>query len=111
MKNKQTAMKVLKASNYIVLGVSHCDLQATLTFETPQAYAARVEGWACDLYRINDKYSIVTGYDTGRSSTCHANDFKGLSDAIRALEQKVINDNMTRDQRKAALVALLDEYM
>lgn len=110
MKIKAT-MRNIKNSNYVVLGVGYCDLQAVLNYESPEYYATRAEGWACDCYRINERYSIVTVYSTQRSSTTHANDYDGMNEAMLALEQKVLSDNMTREERKQALISLLDEYL
>ena len=111
MNKLKATMRDIKNSNYIVLGVGYCDLQATLNYESPEYYATRAEGWACDCYRINERYSIVTGYSTQRSSTTHANDYYGLNEAMRTLEQKVLSENMTREERKQALINLLDDYL
>ena len=113
MRNKMT-MKAIKASNTVVLGVGYCDLQRTLKFEWSPAYATRVEGWACDLYEINDRYSIATGYNYSRSCTHDVLDYPELSAELDAYE-KSLRDNAsttaTAEERKAKLIEILDKHL
>ena len=109
---KHITQKDTKNSNYIVLGVGYCNLQNLLKRLSPIAYNAGRDGWNYDLYRLNDTYSIVTGYrGFDRSCTHHSNDFEGLSQALRDLEKKSYNLDLTKDESIAMLVNLLDEYI
>ena len=113
MRNKMT-MKTIKASNTVVLGVGYCDLQRTLKFEWSPAYATRVEGWACDLYEINDRYSIATGYNYSRSCTHDVLKYRELMAELDAYE-KSLRDNASKatdgDERKAKLIEILDKHL
>lgn len=109
MQKVKTSQKSMKASNTIVLGVGYCDLQNILKYETPTAYATRAEGWACDLYHINDVYSIVTGYSYDRAATHKLyNEDKSLYTALRELEHDCIL--MDYDQRMRALIDILHDH-
>lgn len=115
MRNKMT-MKAIKTSNTVVLGVGYCDLQRTLKFEWSPAYATRVEGWACDLYEINDRYSIATGYNYSRSCTHDVLDYPELSAELDAYEKSLqrhsdIASSPTAEERKAKLIAILDKHL
>ena len=113
MRNKMT-MKAIKASNTVVLGVGYCDLQRALKFEWSPAYATRVEGWACDLYELNGRYSIATGYNYSRSCTHDVLDYPELSAELDAYE-KSLRDNASKatdaEERKAELIAILDKHL
>ena len=108
---KHITQKDTKNSNHIVLGVSYGDLQNVLSGISPIAYNAGY-GWNYDLYRLNDTYSIVTGYrGFDRSCTHHANDFKGLNQALRDLETESYNLDLSKDESITKLVNLLNEYL
>ena len=108
---KHITQKATKNSNQIVLGVSYRDLQNVLKYLSPIAYNAGY-GWNYDLYRLNDTYSIVTGYrGFDRSCTHHANDFEGLSQALRDLENESYNLKLSKDESINKLVNLLNDYI
>lgn len=82
-----TTQKAARNSNDIVLSVGYCDLQNVLKHENPVAYNAGVYGWNLDLYLLSNEISLVTGYrGLNNASTHNASDIKGLSEALRALE-------------------------
>lgn len=108
MQKVKTSQKSMKASNTIVLGVGYCDLQNILKYETPTAYATRAEGWACDLYHINDVYSIVTGYSYDRACTDKVHNHPKLNDALKKIER--VADQWDKDQRMTALISVLTEH-
>lgn len=109
---KHITQKATKNSNYIVLGVSYCELQNVLKHLSPIAYNAGSDGWNYDLYRLNDTYSIVTGYrGFDRSCTHHANDFKGLNQALRDLDAKCASYYVSKEERLELLTNLLNEYL
>lgn len=109
---KHITQKATKNSNYIVLGVGYCDLQNVLKHLSPIAYNAGRDGWNYDLYRLDDTYSIVTGYrGFDRSCTHHANDFKGLNQALRDLETESYNLDLSKEDSVTMLVNLLNEYI
>lgn len=113
MRNKMT-MKAIKASNTVVLGVGYCDLQRTLKFEWSPSYATRIEGWACDLYEINDRYSIATGYSYSRSCTHDVLDYPELSAELDAYEKSLHGTYATyhgAEERKARLISILDKHL
>lgn len=108
MQKVKTSQKSMKESNLIVLGVGYCDLQDILQYETPTAYATRAEGWACDLYHINDRYSIVTGYSYDRASTDKAHKHPALNQALQKIER--VADQWNKEERMTALISVLDEH-
>ncbi len=82
-----TTQKAARNSNNIVLSVGYCDLQNVLKHERPVAYNAGVNGWNFDLYLLEYGISLVTGYrGLNNASTHNAKDIKGLSEALRTLE-------------------------
>lgn len=64
IKQSQTKMK---ASYKYVIGAGYCALQSLLRYQTPVAYATRVEGWACDLYELDFEVAVATGYSYNRA--------------------------------------------
>lgn len=63
MKVKVTR-KEIKENYKNIINVSYCNLQYLLKAAniSPAYYCTRAEGWACDIYVINDEIVIVTGY-------------------------------------------------
>lgn len=109
---KHITQRDTKNSNYIVLSVGYQDLQHVLSCVSPIAYNTGRDGWNYDLYRIDDNYSIVTGYrGFDRSCTHHANDFKGLNQALRDLDAKYASHCDSKEERITKLVNLLNEYI
>lgn len=61
MKYRTTKKAVINGySNVICVG--YCNLQFLLNDISPVAYTARSEGWAADIYEINQNTAIVSGY-------------------------------------------------
>lgn len=111
MKTKIT-QPAAKHSNTIVLSVPYCDLQHILKYESPKAYNAGREGWNFDLYELNGCHSIVTGYrGMDRASTHKLNDNRELKTALTELENYCISNDVSRQNRKDKLIALLDYYL
>lgn len=82
-----TTQKAARNSSNIVLSVGYCSLQNVLKYENPTAYNAGVNGWNFDLYLLEHGISLVTGYrGLNNASTHSASDIKGLSEALRTLE-------------------------
>lgn len=63
MKTKVTRKKI-KENYKNIINVSYCNLQYLLNVAniTPTYYCTRAEGWACDIYIINNNTVVVTGY-------------------------------------------------
>lgn len=109
---KHITQRDTKTSNYIVLGIGYCDLQNILKYLSPIAYNAGRDGWNYDLYYINDKYSIVTGYrGFDRSCTHKVGDIKGLYQALRDLETESYNIALSKEESINKLVNLLNDYI
>ena len=104
--------KDTKNSSHIVLGIGACELQNVLKYLSPIAYNAGRDGWNYDLYRLNDTYSIVTGYrGFDRSCTHKAGNIKGLYQALRDLETESYNLDLNKDESITKLVNLLNDYI
>ena len=109
---KHITQKDTKNSNYIVLGIGACELQNVLKYLSPIAYNAGRDGWNYDLYRLNDKYSIVTGYrGFDRSCTHKVGNIEGLYQALRDLENESYNTALSKDESITKLVNLLNDYI
>lgn len=53
-----------------VLLVPYCGLQYLMQYEPILGHSERIEGWACDYYRIpHTNYYISTGYDAAGMKT------------------------------------------
>lgn len=58
----KTTAKAVKNSYYNIITVGYCDLQYLLAYFQPAYYTAGVNGWNCDVYIIDAKTVIATGY-------------------------------------------------
>lgn len=111
MKTKIT-QSAAKHSNTIVLAVSYCELQAVLKYESPIAYNAGNDGWNFDLYELSGCHSIVTGYrGMDRASTHKLNNHRELKTALAELENYCAGNDVSRQDRKDKLIALLDYHL
>lgn len=63
MKEHTTKSKVYAQYGRVVW-VGYCDLQRALNLagKEPEAYTARAEGWAADIYDCGEGVALVTGY-------------------------------------------------
>lgn len=50
--------------NNVVINIGNGNLQNLLRGKSPEAYSTRIEGWACDYYRIPRNIVLCDGYDT-----------------------------------------------
>lgn len=57
----KTTKKEMNRHYSTILRVSYSSLQSLLRYLEPFAYSTRIEGWACDYYKVNDVI-ISTGY-------------------------------------------------
>ena len=112
MTKYKTTQKDAKTSNEVVLAVPYCFLQHALNYESPTAYNAGNDGWNFDLYDIDSRYSIVTGYRSmDRASTHSLNDYPEMRAALKELDQRCVGRDIGRDERKEQLIAILDQYL
>ena len=108
MSKLKTSQSKMKTFSPIVLGVGYCELQYLLNYEYPIAYAATSNGWACDLYMINDWYSIVTGYSYSRA--CNRQLTSEQIDELQAIEKYCFDNRHDRQTRKDLLIAFLEKH-
>lgn len=59
----KTTKKAIRNNYTNIIKIGFDNLQHLLNYEKPIAYITRVEGWACDIYEINENTVISTGYD------------------------------------------------
>lgn len=57
----RTTQKEIKSRFTSIIAVPYCGLQHLLNLKSPEAYTARREGWAADIYNIGGT-AITTGY-------------------------------------------------
>ena len=108
MSKLKTSQSKMKTFSPIVLGVGYCELQCLLNYESPIAYAAGQHGWACDLYIVNDRYSIVTGYSYSRA--CNKKLTSEQKEELQAIEESCFNSRPDRQARKELLIAFLEKH-
>ena len=112
MTKYKTTQKAAKTSNDVVLAVPYCMLQHVLNYESPTAYNAGNDGWNFDLYQIDCRYNIVTGYRSmDRASTHNLNDYPEMKALLQQLDHERVGNDMGRDERKVKLSAILDSYL
>ena len=108
MPKLKTSQAKMKTFSPIVLGVGYCELQCLLNYESPIAYATSKYGWDCDLHRINDRYSIVTGYSYSRA--CNRQLTSEQRDELQAIEKCCFNSRPDRQTRKQLLITFLEKH-
>ena len=108
MTKLKTSQSKMKTFSPIVLGVGYCELQCLLNYESPIAYAAGSNGWICDLYMINDRYSIVTGYSYSRA--CNKQLTSEQREELQAIEKCCFDNRPDRQTRKELLIAFLEKH-
>lgn len=108
MAKLKTSQSEMKTFSPIVLGVGYCELQCLLGYESPIAYATSKCDWVCDLYMINDRYSIVTGYSYSRA--CNKQLTSEQHSELQAIEKSCFNSRPDRQTRKDLLIAFLEKH-
>ena len=108
MPKLKTSQSKMKTFSPIVLGVGYCELQCLLNYESAIAYTASKYGWDYDLYMINDRFSIVTGYNYLRA--CNKQLTSEQREELRAIEKSCFNSCPDRQTRKGLLVAFLEKH-
>ena len=117
MSKYHTTQKAAKNNTDCVLAIGYCDLQHVLAYESPTAYNAGNAGWNFDLYDINDKFSIVTGYRSmSRASTHEVNDYPELHAELEAYDKECRNARREhtaegREGRKIKLIEILEKHL
>jgi len=92
-----------------IICIGYCDAQSLLRDQTPFAYSARAEGWACDYYSV-DGVLISTGYAPLKSVNTQSNYnlVKKYEDQARAIASDY---SMAHDQQAEKIEKLLQDYM
>ncbi len=108
MSKLKTSQSKMKTFSPIVLGVGYCELQCLLNYESPVTYATTQSGWVCDLYKINDWYSIVTGYNYSRA--CNRQLTIEQRGELQAIEKSCFDSRKDRQTRKELLIAFLEKH-
>lgn len=99
-------------SNIICVG--YCDLQHLLNYRDVDFYSTRVEGWACDYYKINNNTIISTGYAPIGNIRNYDINRKYDDKAREILENHKIDYNnfdKSFDNLKQKLEKLLEKYV
>lgn len=105
---KFRATKKAIRNNYTnIIKIGYDNLQHLLNYEKPIAYIARIEGWACDIYEINENTVISTGYDAFGNIVPDCRIVRGYDQ--KALQILCENESSGTIQRK--LVDLLNDFI
>ena len=114
MTTSQITQKAAKTTSTCVIAVPYCFLQHALNYESRFAYNSGRDGWNFDLFKLNEKYSIVTGYRGMNRASTHnllASTWPELKQALVELEQECVGPELDRKARKAKLIALLESRL
>ncbi|MBO6224980.1 MAG: hypothetical protein J6N72_05970 [Psychrobacter sp.] len=112
MSKYKTTQKDAKNSNTVVIAVPYCFLQHVLNYEQAVAYNAGNDGWNFDLYEIDSRYNITTGYRSmERASTHNLNDYADMRADLKQLDDSCVGRDIGRDERKERLVAILEKHL
>lgn len=57
-----TTKKAIMNGYTNTIKLPYCAVQHLLVYDDPIAYTTRREGWAADIYHVNNNTAIVTGY-------------------------------------------------
>lgn len=60
--NYKTTKKAIMNGYQTIIYTGYCDLQNLLRYNDVESHTERVEGWGADIYNIDYKTCIVTGY-------------------------------------------------
>lgn len=106
MNIKLTKKQLMKTYRNVIC-VGYCDLQYLLNYANKIGHTERVEGWAADIYEINYKTIIVTGYAPFGNIRP---DYK-LTDQYEEKALKLCCKTSSGDKLKIKLDKLLQEYV
>ena len=101
----RTTKKAIRETEKRIISVTYCRLQNLLATESPFAYSARTEGWACDYYHVPRDICISTGY----SPIGKHIDYDFLRQYDEAAK-KICTETYDWETRKRRLDALLKDF-
>lgn len=82
--------------NENVYCVGYCDLYYLLKYQDPIYYITRVEGWGCDIYKVENVY-ISTGYDP-IGKKLNPKTIKNYNEKARQIDNLQKKENESWDQ-------------
>lgn len=90
-----------------IIGIGYCNAQHLLALESPVAYSAGADGWACDYYEV-DGVLISTGYRPLKTRNARSD-----YDFIRAYDNKAREYAQldSPEERTTKTRALLEEFV
>ena len=106
MKTKETKKAIKKDFNNI-LSIGYCDAQYLLYYKKPFAYSERVEGWACDYYRV-DNICISTGYSPIGDKVPYKVLFKLEKNACDIVNNYSLDTDQKKEQINELLIELIN---
>lgn len=102
----KTTKKSIKESYAKVYSIGYCNLAWLLKYEYPFAYSTRVEGWACDYYKVGNVI-ISTGYSPIGSKVSY-----GLQTKYNDMARIIVCDwDKTHEQKKDLVENLINDFM
>ena len=91
----KTTQKAVKAGYFNLIVVPYASLQHVLDHYGANAYTAGAYGWNADIYQIDDKTAIVTGYRPFGNIRPDRETVRKYDDMGRAVEDGPKPDGMT----------------
>lgn len=91
-----------------VICVGYCDIQHLLRGKERIGYTSGVYGWNADIYNIDNKTAICTGYRPFGNISTHYNINKKYDDKARKICK---NWDLTWEQTEKKLNKLLQKYV
>jgi len=101
----KTTQKAIKTNYNNVLKIAYCNLQYLLTYETPEAYTTRREGWASDVYTFDAGFAISTGYAPFGNISVHYD----ICQKYEKLAQEILHTNFNYESAKGELRNLIQK--
>jgi len=102
----KTTKKQIQNNYKNIIKVGYGDLQYLLRFKNPTFFTAGVYGWNADIYQIDHKTAICTGY----RPYGNIENYK-IVDKYEEEAKKIINKNISYNEQKQTLNELLENFI
>ena len=104
----KTTQKAMKESYTNIVKVGYCNIQFLLHYEQPIAYTAGCNGWKSDIYIIDRKTILSTGY-------APFGNIEIPYDTLRKYDvkaERIVHDySLQPEQRKEQVTKLLEKFI
>ena len=106
MSIKTTKKEIVKNFKNIIV-VSYCELQNLLYFKTQDFYTCGVYGWNADIYKIDNKTVICTGYRPFGNIKVK----REITKKYDSLACKILSSKASYEEKRDKIDNLLDKFI